>query len=724
LRIGPLAEKILNDAPHHDTQVALVLGVVAAVLYANSHVFKRFWAELFTGDLEERTLSVLSFIASVYAAGAIYAAAPDRLVASALALLVLALCWLGQKFSFWELLYQGHWVAAAAFAQVVYAGLGVEQRWLGLPQRIWMFASVAALLYVSSRYVRLAADVSSKIMAPAYCWAASTLIGVLILLQAPAWSVMVLWVGLGLALVAAAELFKREDLKWQAFVLVLLSCGRALMVNFDLTTTWHNVSLRLISVSVAAAGIYLLTRWSPRKEIRPVYTVVGTFLLAMLAYREAPAPWTAVAWSLLALLLCLAARLWKDKALLWQTHALSLLAAGWTLYANFAPQYREKPVQLLTVGITVALLYVLNWLSNIKDVVADERISHGYSWAASLLLSWLAWYQLQPINVSLAWSVLGLLLFEFPDLLRLGKGLAQSSLRMQSYVALGASFVHLFYANFNAPAAGGFTSVIKDPSVLTTLPLIPIYFWVYARLRRGETGGTITGKIAWLAENGFACLGTATVAALVRFQAGAEYVVVGYALMVVGLLAVAWLRSLLVFLYMALVMLGMTAFRMSMHNFYRLHESFTANLSCTVWALAIMAAAIPIAFMVRRRTLEASKSQGWFHVLARHPEQPMFFVPMLLTAVLLALKLQPGLIGLGWSAEGILVFCLALLARERSFRLSGLGLLGATFAKLLFWDLWHFEANARILTLIGVGVIFVIVGFLYARNREALREYL
>ena len=725
LKLAPLGESIVSGKPHYDAQLALLLGVVAVVLYLNSHVIKRIWAECFTGELESQALAALSFLASVYAVGAIYAIAADKVVASALALFVLVLCWAGQKFSFRELIYQGHWVAVVAFTQVIYSGRNLETQWHGVPDRIWMFSTVAALLYASSRYVRLAGGAGEKLMAPLYAWAGSALIALLILFHAPAWSVIVLWVGFGLVLATASEVFKRPDFKWQAFVLVLLSTGRALLVNFDLTTKWHGLTLRLISVSLSAAGIYLLARWAPFKQIRPVYTVLGTFLLTVLAFQEAPEPWTAVAWISLALVLCLAARWWKDRALLWQTHVLSLLAAVWTLYANFAPQYREKPVQLITVGITAALLYLLNWLTNITDVVADERICQGYSWAGSLLLSWLAWYQLQPINVSLAWGILGLLLFEAPDLLRLGKGLAQRNLRIQAYVALTGSFVHLFYANFNAPAAGGFLQAVKDPSVLTTLPLVLIYFWVYSRLRPAEAGPPAAGKIAWLGENGMACLGTATVAALVRFQTSAEWVAVGYAVIVVAVLAVAWLATLEIFLYQAMAMLGVAAFRISFYNFYHLQERFTASLSSSVWALALLAAGVPLAFMVRRQAQQSPARQGWFHVLARHPEQPMFFVPMLLTAVLLALKLPSGIMGLGWSAEGILVFVLALVAKERSFRLAGLGLLAATFLKLLMWDMWHFEsANARIFTLIGVGVIFVVVGFLYAKNREALREYL
>src|SRR5262249_54130045 len=156
----------------------------------------------------------------------------------------------------------------------------------------------------------------------------------------------------------AAQALKRSDFRWQAFVLVLLSAVHALLFNFDLTDKFHSVSYRLISVSVVALGIYLLARWAPISRLRPVYTVLGTLLLALLAYRETKetlAPWTAVAWISLALVLCLAARWWKDRPLLWQTHFLAALALGWTIYCNFAQQYRGTLVQRITVGIIAAV---------------------------------------------------------------------------------------------------------------------------------------------------------------------------------------------------------------------------------------------------------------------------------------------------------------------------------------------------------------------------------
>ena len=144
-----------------------------------------------------------------------------------------------------------------------------------------------------------------------------------------------------------------------------------------------------------------------------------------------------MAWISLGLVLAIAARLWNDRALLWQTHVLALLAVGWTIYANFAPEYRGTRVQWMTVGITAAVFYALAWITNIAAVVEDERICQGYAWAGSLLLSWLAWYQLPPIYVTLAWGLFGLLLFELPVLARSLKINVRStaSWRMQAYVA-------------------------------------------------------------------------------------------------------------------------------------------------------------------------------------------------------------------------------------------------------------------------------------------------
>lgn len=222
---------------------------------------------------------------------------------------------------------------------------------------------------------------------------------------------------------------------------------------------------------------------------------------------------------------------------------------------------------------------------------------------------------------------------------------------------------------------------------------------------------------------GLACLGTATIASLVRFEAAPEYVAAGYAAIILGLLATAWRTRHEIFTYQALVMLGLTAFRIGLYNFYSMDKPLASAWTSSLWAIGLLAAAVPFGFLLRRNVTEPASGE-WFLKLSEHMEQPLFFVPVVLMAILLLLK-TPDMVTLAWGAEGVLVFLLALAAKERSFRLTGLGLIMMCVGKVVTWDVWHYaDARARYLTLIGIGLILLVVSFLYGRYREAFRELL
>jgi len=235
VRIAPLAQQIADGRPHHSEQASLVLAVIAAVFYANAHLTRRIWPALFEQELEQTSLTALSFAASLFAAGAIYAYVPDNAVAVVLGLFVLALSFTGKQASISALIYQAHWIATVAVIQVAVSGIELETSWRGLPLRVLTFVAVAAALYWSSRFVRLSKTRSAAVSSGAYAWAATGLLTVLIWLQARDWMVAVMWIGLGLLLSLAAQALKRKDFKWQALALVLLAAVRALSVNLGNT---------------------------------------------------------------------------------------------------------------------------------------------------------------------------------------------------------------------------------------------------------------------------------------------------------------------------------------------------------------------------------------------------------------------------------------------------------------------------------------------------------
>jgi len=712
-----LLQKINNGEPHHDGQLSLILALVALVFYVNGHAIARYRKELFEQETETLAIGALSLLASIFAVGAIYSYFAPEAVAIALAVLLTALSALGMRFRIAPMIYQSHWIAAVAFADVCITGWGLKKAvWHGIPELIVTFVPVAGLIYLSSRFVRLSETRANGLTSVLYKWGATALLTLLIFYRAPDWLVAVGWALLALSLALVAQWLERSEFRWQALSLGLLASAYGLLVNLQLNGPQHQVSKglsqRLVSMTVIAGVVYLLTRWSPMEELKPAYSWAGTLLLGALAYKESPEQWTAVCWIALAACLALAARLWKERALLWQCHLLSAVAVIWMLMINFRPEYGPEhgTQQLIAVLFTAAVFYALTWITDVPEIVGDQWVAQAYSWAGSLLVCWLVWYQRQAhVHERAAyWGVIGLLLFE------IGYKLKPGFLRTQGYVALFSSFVYIFFANFNVRPAS-----LTDPGVLLVLvPLVPIYFAVYYRLHSREDA-----PLKRYVEYLLACIGTAAIAAVAYFELNPDNVALAYAVIAVAALVIAWLIRQRIFLFQSLVMLGVTGFRLAMNNFHNLHTSFSASVWNSVWPILVLMAGIPVAYKLRDPEDKEFPSHGAHAFFTEHPEQPLFFVPVVLMAVLLFLN-KPGAATLSWGIEGLVIFVLALIVKERSFRLTGMALLLLCAGKIVVWDVWSFDKVQKILTLIVVGIILLVVPYLYGRNKEALKEYL
>jgi uncharacterized membrane protein len=215
-----------------------------------------------------------------------------------------------------------------------------------------------------------------------------------------------------------------------------------------------------------------------------------------------------------------------------------------------------------------------------------------------------------------------------------------------------------------------------------------------------------------------------------RFELDADWVVGAWAALVLALLVIAWGSKRRVFLYQGLVVAVGVLFRTVLHNFYE-RSYFPAPAWESRWitvgtAVALLLLALPFAFQLRRKN-EQSQETGVVRLLqwvARRPEQLLFFIAVGLLTVLLAAEMRHGMVTLSWGVEGVAIFVLALWLGERSFRLTGLGLLLLSVGKILLVDVWRLDPRDRYLTFIVLGGALLLVSFLYTRNREALRQYL
>jgi hypothetical protein len=88
-------------------------------------------------------------------------------------------------------------------------------------------------------------------------------------------------------------------------------------------------------------------------------------------------------------------------------------------------------------------------------------------------------------------------------------------------------------------------------------------------------------------------------------------------------------------------------------------------------------------------------------------------------------KLVPAtLLTVAWAAGGFLLLALGFAVRERTYRIAGLVVLGFSFVRVIGYDFRKFETIYRILSFIGLGVILLLLAFLYTRNRERLAKWL
>lgn len=444
-----------------------------------------------------------------------------------------------------------------------------------------------------------------------------------------------------------------------------------------------------------------------------------------------PESWTAVAWAAAGLLLALCSRQFKITELSYQAFLASLAALVRALAINLdaTDKYHGISVRLITLALVAGIFYLTSSWTDKELGARFKWKTSSYSfnfvfinactWASAILLSLLAWYELRAISVALAWAIYGVVLLEI--------GLLQKkpSLPWQAYLLLISSFLRIFFVNLNAEGMPGEIS----PRVYTIVPLAFAYFYVYWRLRtRADDASNL--ERTWKFTGTSCYFGTLSIIALMRFELPADWVAAAWAAAVLILFALAWRSKQSIFLGQAILVSFGVLFRASLHNFYQ-RSYFPAPLAhsrmvCVGTVVGLLLLSLFFAFRLRtvEGTFEKTGVRKLFEALRRRPEQILFFMAIGLLSTLLALEMRHGMVTVAWGLEAVMVFLFALWVAERSFRLTGLGLLLLCAAKILVVDVWRLNPRDRYLTLIVLGGALLLVSFLYTRYRETIRVYL
>ena len=480
--------------------------------------------------------------------------------------------------------------------------------------------------------------------------------------------------------------------------------------------------------AMAAALCYLNSHWVRMRRpdlfrhefdstLLASMTYVGGLLALLAAWFAFPGMWTAVVWAALAVVLDVAGMEFAQPPLAVQGNLIAATAivrlATLNLYSS--ESWHGLSLRLVTVGTTALLLYAAAPFACAADEGNDKDgpwswFTALYTWAASILLGLLVWYEASALNVVVVWMLLGVILIEF------GLHLNAGFLRWQGYTALTASFFRIFFVNLEAAGVGGQVS----PRITKVLPLAAAYYYTDWRLRRAGP------KNAEFQQAGtfFTYLGTATLAALLYYELQDPWVAAGWATLALIAVGAAYALGRRDYLHHSFLLAAAVAFRIITYNFFQPN-----NQGATFWqsqqyyagvAIALLFAALPLAFALRRSIARVTGSS----TVDSRPEQVFFFVPFGLLTALIALESTRGQLTVNWGIEGVVAFLFAVWVGERSFRLAGLGLLLICAAKIFLIDVWGLDPQSKYITLIALGAALVLVSYLYTRYKEKFRQYL
>jgi len=674
-------------------------------------------------ESQQRTFrDLFAFVGTALLTALIYFEVPQFWQAFAAIAFAVVLLEISQRLPYYPFIWHAHILSALASAAAVTTDPDNAHLWHSVPLHALTALPVVAGLYWIAKRTKAPNREEVNIGRAAYTWAGTGLMTWAIFETTPGAWVAFAWIILAIGLAFAMRRLRYNHLAWQANALAAAAVVRTLAFNFELQGKFlAGFSLRLVTVALVAAGVYFLSRYAAAKDSEPaqvityLHTLAATALLTLLAWHEAPSGWLAAVWATFALVLAMVDRRFELEDLGWQAHVLAALTLLRSVVVNLheLDTWHGISVRLLTLAIVAIVFYALSRLARLPGLWREQDIHHVYSWAASALVSLLMWYELQPLTVAVGWAVFGLVLFEY-GLLR---GVRQ--FRFQSYVALTAAFGRIFFANLAAGTAGE----LWGPRIYTVLPITLILFFVYSQI--GEKNSQEDSRFRF--DTLLAYLGTGTVVAVLYFQFQNDWLVTAWACMVLALFAVASSIDREAFLHQALLLtLGAVA-RGFMHNLfgasYFSDGTWTGRFVVLGSGIAVLLACLLFAFRLRGRW-QPRTSQNWLAAIPAHPEQFMFFAPILLLTLMLALKMRAGMVTVSWGLEGMLIILLAMAVNERSFRLTGLVLLLVCVGKVLLMDAWGLAPRDRYITFIILGAALLAVSFLYSKYRDTIRQFL
>jgi hypothetical protein len=471
--------------PHHPTGRLITLPILAAAFYLAAAALSQ----------TEETLEDLAMplrVAMLWVGTALLVTMAWLDVAPAWVALVwmglaLALVLLSKRIRLASFCYQEHVVAVLVGFQLITVNLNTGNE----TSRYLSFLVCAAALYSISRLCSLNEAPYRRFVAWVHTCGATALLTALAWHESAALWIAVIWGVFALALAVFDRVFNVEELPYQAHILAALAVLRVVTLNLYTAEKWHNIDLRLLTVSIVVAVMYAMCRWVRipdtlrEREVDHLYSWAGSLLAGWMLWSELQPLSVALGLAIFGLVLFEWGLLRKVRQLRLQGYLALAGAFGRIFFVNLTasriPGEGVGPA-LLTV-VPIALIYFFVWVQlQAEKTEADAGrfpLADIIAYFGTGSIAALVYFQTYAEWIILAWAVLAMLLLVAALLLDKEVFLQQASLLLFGIVGRGIAH-NIFGGSYFTDHGWHGNFAILSLACVLLLATLPVAF----RLRR------------------------------------------------------------------------------------------------------------------------------------------------------------------------------------------------------------------------------------------------
>jgi hypothetical protein len=288
-------------------------------------------------------------------------------------------------FRYSQLEWQANVVGFCGLLRAFFYNYELEQPFWGpISLRVFTISVVAAGLYFLSR--RAAPEERyARMVAFFHSFAATGLLAYLAWYEARNGWVAPLWALFALVLAIVDQRFELEELPWQSHALAGLTFLRAISVNLYVKATWHDLSVRLLSLAIVAVIFYALSRlirmpeeWR-RRDLQHIYSWAASVIVSLLLWHELQPLGIAVGWGLFGLVLFEYGILRKITQFRYQAYIALIAAFVRIFFANLTagePGEFWGPRMYTILPLALIFFFVYAQLPQKEEDIARDRRLH------------------------------------------------------------------------------------------------------------------------------------------------------------------------------------------------------------------------------------------------------------------------------------------------------------------------------------------------------------